>query len=773
MPEQRAWSRRTFLKVAAASGAAALLPRGGRILAQASTTDVLRVGFLSPRTGPWAEAGEAAARGAELGAAEAAHLAELLGKKFELVTADAADAEVARREGLRWAESGEVLALAGGVDEPSCLALSEVATHREIVFFNIGCASHALRGTACGRYAFHVEASVGMYADALAEWLVRKGGLRRWHFVSADGEDGAAASRRARRALEARGGEEVGDLRIAAGGLARADALAALRKTTPDVVLVALEGEARADFLRRYRQAELPFELATLFPSDLPVWETAEETRIGIQPVLWHPRLFRYGAEQLGDRFSDRFGRPLDSCGWAAWMAVKILGEAALRAGGVGGPPLVRFLERRGTQFDGHKGKSLTFRPWDHQLRQPVYLIRAKPGAKEPRESFEHVAELPLGRRRRLGSSSTGSATARTRRRAGSRKPENPPRQLPTTGNLRGRAMVRTQCLCPAWAAVLALALAPAGLWAQAAPLAYVSNEHSGNILVLNTANDREIATIPIGEGRPRGVQVSPDGKTIYVAVSDDDPFQVGDDDAIVVIDARTRKVRDRLPGGTDPEQFVVSPDGTRLYVANEDAGTASIIDLRTKKVITTLTVGIEPEGVAISPDGRWVYVTAETSNTVSVIDTELGRVVASFLVDVRPRAVAFSPDGKRAYVTAEIGGTLSVVDVATHEVIDAIELERGEAKPVGVAISPDGRRVYVANGHADTVSGIDAETHEVFASIRVGKRPWGIAITPDGKKIYTANGVSHDVSVIDAGTHKVVATVKAGRGAWGVAIGP
>ena len=77
-------------------------------------------------------------------------------------------------------------------------------------------------------------------------------------------------------------------------------------------------------------------------------------------------------------------------------------------------------------------------------------------------------------------------------------------------------------------------------------------------------------------------------------------------------------------------------PDGSALYVSNEDAGNARRSTAH-GRVTKTYIVGIEPEGVAASPDGRWVYVTAETSNTVSVIDTRLGKVVASFLVDVRP----------------------------------------------------------------------------------------------------------------------------------------
>ena len=41
------------------------------------------------------------------------------------------------------------------------------------------------------------------------------------------------------------------------------------------------------------------------------------------------------------------------------------------------------------------------------------------------------------------------------------------------------------------------------------------------------------------------------------------------------MVDAASRKVVRVLPGGSDPETFDISKDGTRLFVSNEDAGTA------------------------------------------------------------------------------------------------------------------------------------------------------------------------------------------------------
>jgi YVTN family beta-propeller protein len=181
---------------------------------------------------------------------------------------------------------------------------------------------------------------------------------------------------------------------------------------------------------------------------------------------------------------------------------------------------------------------------------------------------------------------------------------------------------------------------------ALAACRGYVSNERAASITVIDTCRDVALDTVQVN-GRPRGFHVSADGRRLYVALADRDRAAEGREDGIIAFALPEMRPLLRFEAGSDPEQFALTPDGTRLFASNEDAGTATAADTRSGRALATLVVGIEPEGVAISPDGRWVYVTAETSSTVSVIDARRLKVVASFLVDPRPRAAAFAPDGR------------------------------------------------------------------------------------------------------------------------------
>lgn len=312
------------------------------------------------------------------------------------------------------------------------------------------------------------------------------------------------------------------------------------------------------------------------------------------------------------------------------------------------------------------------------------------------------------------------------------------------------------------------------------AVFAYVSNEGSDNISVIDTRVDSVVATIFVGK-RPRGIRVSPDGRTIYVALSGSPRGGPGVDesklpppdkryDGVAAVDVASYRVNAILPGGSDPETFDVDPASRTLYVSNEDSGTASVVDIPARRVIARVPVGREPEGVRLAPDGKTVWVTSEGDATVSVIDTRSNTVRATVSTGKRPRNVAFTPDGAVAYVTAEVGGVVTVVDARTFRVRHDIRLPPG-SKPMGVVVSPDGRRVYVTTGRGGMLAVVATGSDSLLAAIPVGARPWGVAVTPDGRKVYTANGPSGDVSVLDAATLKVVKRVKVGKLPGGVAM--
>src|SRR3546814_11761946 len=114
------------------------------------------------------------------------------------------------------------------------------------------------------------------------------------------------------------------------------------------------------------------------------------------------------------------------------------------------------------------------------------------------------------------------------------------------------------------------------------------------------------------------------------------------------------------------PELFVLHPEGTPLYIANEDDNMVTVVDVEKGTVLAEVPVGVEPEGMGISPDGRVLVNTSETTNMAHFIDTATPQIPDHVLVGNRPRFAALTAAGhdrtaalvgKRGSGRREIGG--------------------------------------------------------------------------------------------------------------------
>ncbi len=280
------------------------------------------------------------------------------------------------------------------------------------------------------------------------------------------------------------------------------------------------------------------------------------------------------------------------------------------------------------------------------------------------------------------------------------------------------------------------------------ANIAYVPDYGSNTVLAVNTVTNKIISTIPVG-ANPGFVEVSPDGKKVYVAnVSGA---------SLSIINTQTNQTKD-ISIFDNPTALIFSKDGTRAYVAGE-TGECTVIDVANDAVLTALTFPSGGAGIALSDDGKWIYATNTANDDIRVYDT--GNNAESINIPARgAHYAATSPDGKKIYFTGSYANTVYVIDVATNTLSATIDLA---ADAEGIAISPDGSRIYVTNQSGGTVTVINAIDNSVMTTLPVGKSPRGIAITPDGKYVYVANADSGTLSVINTSDYTVAVTIPCG----------
>ena len=132
---------------------------------------------------------------------------------------------------------------------------------------------------------------------------------------------------------------------------------------------------------------------------------------------------------------------------------------------------------------------------------------------------------------------------------------------------------------------------------------------------------------------------------------------------------------------------LAISPDGSRIYAANEQVpGSVSIVDTTRNVVAATVPLGgPEPVGVVLSPDGRRAYVTVGQNTgpfLVAVLDTARRAVTATIPVGDGPTLPAITPDGRRLFVPNSGSGTVSVIDTADNRVVATVETGAGFGTP-------------------------------------------------------------------------------------------
>lgn len=269
------------------------------------------------------------------------------------------------------------------------LSIADLARDEGVLILNVGSTDDRLREQECRSLIFHTAPTRTMLADGLAQYLIWKQ-WRRWVLVHGSHAPDKLFADALRRAAERFGGEIVAEKEFTDTGTARRtdSGVVQIQRQMPvftqdfpehDVLLVADESEVFGTYL--------PYRTWIA----RPVAGTA-----GLIPSAWHPASEQWGGTQIQNRFAKATGRRMLSKDMAAWTAVRVVGEAATRMQSAETAKLADYLRSDDFSIAAFKGQKLTFRKWNGQLRQPIFLGDGRSVVStSPQEGFLHqVSEL-------------------------------------------------------------------------------------------------------------------------------------------------------------------------------------------------------------------------------------------------------------------------------------------------------------------------------------------------------------------------------------------
>jgi len=315
--------------------------------------------------------------GAELGIDDDNTTGEFTGQQFNLKTF-IAPLEGAVTETFNKEISSKFQYVVVNLPAVQLNQLSDLPAAKQMLLFDVATVDDALRNEQCQRNVLHLLPSRAMRADALAQYMMKKRWTK-WFLIIGQAQEDRLFADAIKRSAKRFGmnivAEKTWEHTYDARRTIQSD-VAVFTQTDDDydVLVVADEQGQFGDYL----------DYRTWIPR--PVIGTQ-----GLIATPWHKTHEQWGAVQIQNRFKEKAGRWMEEPDYAAYLAVRAIGEAATRTNANKLNTVKDYMLSDAFALNGYTGNPLSFRSWDGQLRQPVLLAAPRSlVAVAPIEGFLH-----------------------------------------------------------------------------------------------------------------------------------------------------------------------------------------------------------------------------------------------------------------------------------------------------------------------------------------------------------------------------------------------
>ncbi|MEW7999525.1 MAG: ABC transporter substrate-binding protein [Candidatus Thiodiazotropha endolucinida] len=303
--------------------------------------------------------------GAEQGISDNNTTGQFTGQSFQLTSVKVKPEQNPNQAFLELHRQGTRLFLLN-LPAARLIEIADMPEAKNSLLFNIGTRDDELRTHECRANLLHTIPSRAMLADALAQYLTWKR-WNEWFLVVGRHPQDKAYADALKRAAKRYGHKiveekvwtfEPGARRTDSGHTREQEEVNAFTQVGDyDILIVADERDEFGEFLN-YR---------TYLPR--PVGGSH-----GLSPAAWSGVHEQWGATQFQRRYQEKNGRWMTDRDFSAWVAVRSIGEAATRTAGKQADKLKAFILSDKFNLAAFKGRPVTYRDWNGQLRQPLLI---------------------------------------------------------------------------------------------------------------------------------------------------------------------------------------------------------------------------------------------------------------------------------------------------------------------------------------------------------------------------------------------------------------
>lgn len=372
-----AFDRRNFLRL---SGATAIAGLAAPSVIRAQDGPLV-LGHLTPRTGFLGPLGDYAVMGIDLAVEQINAAGGILGRQVQVLKEDSVNPQTASTKADRMIQRDNVAAIIGEISSASALTIGQTVERNQVLFFNTGANSDALRGADCKRHMFHIETQNVMYVNAEGQHFLNEGLVegKRWYILTADYAFGHDLLTAAKAFLERNSGEIAGEDLVPTDATDFSAFMLKIREAQPDLVALNLAGTQITSFFKQYGEFGLDFPVGGFGFDTAAAWAAGAQNFRGTWPSVWNHLLDIPASQEFTAAFAEKYGQPPENQAWGDYMALYIVKQAFEAAGGTDSAAVIEYLETPDATFDLLKTRPGYFHPESHQLLQDIYAITALP----------------------------------------------------------------------------------------------------------------------------------------------------------------------------------------------------------------------------------------------------------------------------------------------------------------------------------------------------------------------------------------------------------
>ena len=264
----------------------------------------------------------------------------------------------------------------------------------------------------------------------------------------------------------------------------------------------------------------------------------------------------------------------------------------------------------------------------------------------------------------------------------------------------------------------------------------YVADSSAGIVVVLNTTTDNVITTMSVGS-RPYGMDVSADGKEMYVALRGES--------ALGIVSLGNLTVSRKIPLTAQPFDVVAGPPGLAYVTTNENFGYPRVVDtVKNRELGKIVSAGqiYESSLIRISSDRKYLYVGQGGGLSYAAIWQFLIQGTNATLLRTADGGsnlgdFAVNPEGSRIYVASGAPYDISVFSTSNMSLIGELQTS---SYPNSVGLAQNGRLVFATHASSD-VKSFNATSFGLVNAYPTSYYAVQVRPREDGKKVYLMTG--------------------------------